>query len=130
VASIVNVVNKFANQQMVVWQKVGSDPYGKPIYQTILNDDKNSPTQLAVRWEDKQQEIILPGGRVVRSMAYILGTVYIAPGSLVFLGTLADWQAIPTYPLPPTVLQGGREVLKTNTTPDIKAQNYIYESYV
>lgn len=129
--SLPAVVNRyFLNQTLAYWQKIGSDPTGKPVY--------GQPVQLNCRWEDRQQEIITADGRRVMSKGYLLLTTYLAPGSLVYLnstanGALADYQAlVPTYPVPPTVLQGGREVLMTKSTPEAvrKPPGFIYETYL
>lgn len=120
--TITSVLARFTNQKMIYWQKIGSDPFGKPVYAL--------PVQINIRWEDKQQEIILPDGRKVLSKGYIILAQTIVVGSLVFLGLLTDWQAMPTYPALPTVNQGGREVLLVKTTPDIKAISYIYEVFL
>lgn len=128
-ASIVQRV--FLYQTCLYWAKVGSDAYGKPVYADYTN-----PAQVAVRWEDKQQEILDSQGRKVIARAYVLTITPMQPGSLLFLGTtgpntaLADWQALPGYPIPPTSIQGGKEVLMVRTTPDLKAASYIYEVFM
>lgn len=123
------ILKKFARQKMLTWVKTNDDPYGKPVYA-----DPQNPVISNVRWEDKQVEILLPDGRTVRSKAYILSSVFIPPGSLLFLGSgvdpASDWRALPTYPNLPTVTQGAREVLVCDTTPDLKAQEFLYEVYV
>ena len=114
---------------MLYWQKSGSDSFGKPIYA-----DPTNPVVMAVRWEDKQQEIITADGRKVMTKGYLLLASNVAVGSLVFLGggkdPKTDWTNLPTYPNVPTVLQGGREILLVNATPDIKNQGTIYEAYL
>lgn len=103
---------------MLYWQKTGSDGFGKPIYL-----DPTAPITLSCRWEDKQQELLLPDGRKVRSCGYLLMADNGVVGSLVFRGSnlgaspMADWQALPNYPAIPTVTQGTREVLLVKTTP-------------
>jgi hypothetical protein len=123
VPSIAAIVDRvFLHQTLVYWAKTGSDSYGRPVYA--------DPVELGCRWEDKQQEVILDDGRKVMSKAYILMTTKTVAGSLVFLGDLADVQALPTYPAIPTVDQGTREELLVKETPDIKARSYIYEVYL
>jgi hypothetical protein len=120
--SLANVLKRFTKQTMVYWPKTGSDGYGKPVY--------GDPVLVAVRWEDKQMEVILPDNRKVMVKARLLLASPVLAGSLVMLGTLEDWQALPTYPSMPTVNQGGREVILDNATPDIKAQSFVYEAYL
>jgi hypothetical protein len=86
---------------------------------------------MPARWEDKVQEIWLPDQRKVMSHAYILMTPPgVAVGSWVYLGTLLSWEALPNWPALPTAGQGGREVIKNNTTPDIRGTNVVSECYV
>jgi hypothetical protein len=120
--SITGVLAKFTNQNLVYWQKTGADTFGKPTYA--------DPVEIRCRWEDRRSERLRPDGRFVATTAYILIGVPLIVGSLVFLGTLADWQALPTYPNLPTNLQGGREVMDLKTTPDIKAQGNVYEAFL
>lgn len=120
--SIAQVVKKFTNQTLTQFPKIGTDGFGRPVY--------GPPVQIACRWEDKQQEVITPDGRRVRSMAYLLLVSPVSVGDWVFLGTIAVVNALPTWPKPPTVNQGGREVLVSCQTPDLKASNFVYEAYL
>lgn len=123
------ILKKFSRQTMLYWQKTGDGDDGKPVY-----GDPNNPEPLKVRWEDKVTEVILLDGRPVNSSAYILSSVVVIPGSLVYLGDgkdpLTGWKTQPTWPDLPTNNQGAREVLTCKTTPDLKAQEYLYEVYV
>ena len=112
---------------MIYWPMTGSDPSGKPV--------RGEPIVLPCRWEDKQQEILLPDKRKVLSMGYLLMAQALIPGSWVFLGggldPMADWQAMQgIYPQPPPNSKGGREVLKCNDTPDLKNQDHLFEVYL
>ena len=120
--SIANVIKRFTNQTLVYWARIGSDGFGKPTY--------DEPVEVACRWEDKQKQIITGDGRVVYCKGYILLAQPLTVSSLVFLGKLTDWEAMPTYPAIPTVQQGVRELLLLNTTPDIKNQGAVYEAYL
>lgn len=115
----------FLHQTLLYWQKTGSDKFGKPAY---LNP--TSPVVLQCRWEEKPTEVLASDGRKVMAKGYILMVDRLIPGSLIFLGSLTDWQALPTYPNVPTVGQGGAEVLTTHVTPDVKNQSTIFENYV
>lgn len=120
--SIARVVDKFAKQKMVLWSKIGNDPNGRPIYAT--------PTEVFIRWEECFRQRVDAAGRLYHSTAMLLLAVPMKVGDLVFLGTLATWQAMPTYPALPTVNQGGQEIKQVDTTPDLKAQSYIYQAYI
>jgi hypothetical protein len=140
------IVKKFAKQTLTYWPKVDSGPDGKPVY--------GVPVQIICRWEDKEQEIVLPDSRTIRARAYIIMagvsgsppevsgkmvdvatgdlvnvTTPIVSGSLMLLGLITDWQALPTYPKVPTVNQGAREIIKVNLTPDLKNQEVLFEIY-
>jgi hypothetical protein len=106
----------------VYWQKMGSGPDGRPVYA--------DPVPVNCRWEDHQQEIVSMDGRKILSKGYILLGQFLAPGSLVMLGTMANFQSLPTYPRVPTINQGAREILICNTTPDIKGKPVVYECYI
>lgn len=118
------MLKRAMKQRVVYWAKAGSDPWGKSVY------TQDSPIELPCRWEDKQQEIILPDGRKVQSRGYLLLVDNLLMGSLVLLGTLTVWQALPTYPEPPTVLQGGREVILVRTTPEYNNRSVLYQAYL
>lgn len=123
-AFIKRILKKFQKQTLVYWQKMDSDGFGQPTYA--------NPIQLPCRWESEDQEIVLPDKRKVVAHGYLLMSQYLTPGSIVFLGTLAQVNALPTIPerVVPTFNQGGREVLKCDTTPDLQAVEYLYEVYV
>ena len=120
--SITSVVRRFTNQILVYWPKIDSGLGGRPEF--------GDPYEIACRWEDVQKEIILPDGRIVLSKGYLLLANPVAVGGLVFLGKLSDWAAMPTYPAIPTVNQGVREVIKFNSTPDLKAQGFVNEAFI
>jgi hypothetical protein len=128
--SIASILAIFTEQNMLYWQKTGSDSHGNPKYA-----DARNPVLVAVRWEDMQREVLLATGRSQLSKAYILCASNLVVGSLVFLGggvtPLADWQALPGYPAPPTVTQGGREVIRCKQTPGPPGvPGIVYEAYV
>ncbi len=128
--SLASVIARFTNQRMVYWEKSGSDSYSKPAYKPGV--------EIAVRWEDVQNEVLTPDGRKVVSMGYILLAVPVLVGSLVLLGprpatagtALAAWYKLKSYPGVPTVGEGAREIIKVNGTPDIKAVSDVYEAYI
>ena len=121
-AGIAKVVRKFAKQTLVYWAKAGSDGFGKPAYA--------DPVEIKCRWDDIQREMITAEGRSIITKAQLLLVSPVAPGGLVFLGLLTDWQALATYPKIPTVNQGGLEVMIAKNTPDLKARSFVYEAYL
>lgn len=119
--SLQSVVKRFTRQTVTYFAKIGSDPNGKPVYDV--------PVEIKCRLEDKVAEILMPTGRKVITKGYLLLSQPLVVGSVVYNGTLAEWKALPTYPAVPTVNQGGIEILKLNTTPDIKGIPVVYEAY-
>lgn len=121
--SLFNIVSRFTGQDIVYWEKNDDNASGKPMYALPINRK--------ARWEDRFTEIILPDGRTVIAMAYILSAYSLVVGSLVWKGTLASWQAAAFYPNIPTVNQGGFEIIKVNTTPGIaQLPGEVYEAYL
>lgn len=110
--SLTSIVNRFTEDTIVYWEPDGEDAFGQNKYLPAR--------EVIVRWEDKEQEILLPEGRKVISKAYLITSVVIAPGGLVWLGTLAQWSALSGHPNRPTALQGCFEVLKVSCTPGIR----------
>lgn len=121
-AFVKRILRRFQRQTLVYWQVADSNPQGQPTY--------SAPVQLPCRWENKTKELVLPGGRKVNSSGYVLMGQSLTPGSLIFLGTLADVAKITTYPEQPlTNNQGAREVLIVHDTPDLNAEEHLYEVY-
>lgn len=122
--SLASIIQRVAlNQTLVYWQKTSDDQYGMPTYL--------SPVELPCRWEDKEGETVDARGRLIHYKAFIMMVVGLTPGSLVFLGTIAQWQAI-AQPgqTSPTINQGGREVLKSNADPELSNLSTIYSVYL
>lgn len=116
-------IRKFLKQKLVYWRRTGTNTSGQPTYAT--------PVEMICRWEDAQAEIITPSaplpGRTVIANSHIYTETDMVVGSWVFLGTLADWRALPGYPRLPDFNQGGREVTRAMRTPDLRARKTIYE---
>ena len=122
--SLASVINKFARQTMVYWPNLGPDGNGRPTY------DPNTGIEIAVRWEDRQIEKLTPDNRLVMTKGYILTSKPLVVGSWVFLGTLVQWRAMPSFPSLPTSYQGGRELIVDNANPDLKNTSMIYEAFL
>ena len=121
-ATLARIVRRvFLKQTLTYWQKNGSDEFGKPLF--------DAGVELKCRWEDRPQEVILPDGRKVLSKTYILMADDLLAGSVIFLGTIAQYNALQVAPDPPTQNQGGQEVMLSKKTPDIKNKSTIYEVY-
>lgn len=119
--SIVQAIRgKFLIHRLVYLAKAGSDQDGRPAFA--------DPVELPCRWDDVLQETVTADGRTVMARVKLLMVDPVEPGSLVWQGTLAAYEAVPTYPRPPTFNQGGREVINKTSTAEIKrGGGYIYE---
>lgn len=104
---------------VLMWTPSTNTPGGKPSYS--LN-----PTAITVRWDDTQEEIIDAYGRTVISKAMMMSPTSIPVASWVWRGTLAQWQALATYPSLPTTLQGGWEVILASQIPDFKGVDLLF----
>lgn len=120
--SLSGIVTRFANDDIVYWQLNGNNDRGKPVYAI--------PIDRKVRWEDKLTEVLTADGRKVISSSYLLSALALVPGSLVWLGTIADWEASAFYPNLPVFDQGAREVLVVHRTPGLpQLPGNVYEAY-
>lgn len=115
-------LDKYLNQTLVYWEKTGSDNSGRPTFK--------APVQVTCRWEERQEQVNMLDGRIIQANGYIMTSSRIKNGSVVMLGTLANWKAMPTYPKIPTVSQGGFEVFKSNHTPDFDGANLLFEAWL
>lgn len=86
--------------------------------------------EIDCRIEDRKQQLITPDGRTVLVNSYVMTSTPLKVGDLIMEGLLSDWEAQPTYPKPPTKLQGGVEVQMAAKTPDLKAEEFLYEAYL
>lgn len=113
---------KYTNQDYVYWEKSGVDGSGGPVYK--------QPVQLRCRWDTRIEEVQLSDGRSVISNSHLIVLQLLKVGSIVFLGTLADWRRLPSYPKVPTNAQGGYEVFLAYHTPSKRGQPLLYEARV
>lgn len=113
-------INKYLKQKLVLWEKLPlPDSFGRSSYK--------EPVEVDCRWEDRQEEIQVAAGRTAMSNCYIMTARGMPVGSIVLEGTLATWQALPTYPALPAKNQGAYEVLKHEHTPSLKGVELLHE---
>jgi len=96
--------NDYLRQKAVLWENNGYDRYGKI--------KLKSPVEIDCRWEKGHEESLDHQGHTVGYDVNVVVDQDIAPGSILWLGSLAD------VPSPPTNL---RQVIEFRKTPDIKA---------
>lgn len=116
-------IAKYCRQPMLYWEKLASSTAGKPVYSV-------NPVSMLVRWSDEMVEVITPQGRTVMSNSNIMAATEMKVGSIVFLGTVADWRKLPTYPARPSPVQGGREIILTGHIPDRKGRDLLFQARV
>ena len=90
------------NQDAVLWAAAGLDSYGKP---TVI-----PPVDLAVKWNDKQQEVQDPKGRLIRCDATVIVAQDVTLNSIMRLGTV---DALPDAP------DNLYQVVSRETVPDV-----------
>ena len=119
-------LNRYLRQIMLYWKLDSNDQYGTATYV-----DPQNPIAIKCRWEDREKEILTKDNRKVLTKAVIMHTYGpLKVGSLVFLGTLEDWKLVPNYPNPPTVNNGGHEVMHIADTADLKQLGTVRVIYV
>jgi hypothetical protein len=108
---------------ILVWLKRANSPQGRPVYH-------QTPLELKCRWDNVRKVAITKEGRTITTNAVLMSPDEIPESSLVFRGTLANWQAMSTYPALPTPLQGGYEVVGTGETPDFNGDDLLFVAYL
>ena len=99
------------NSFAVLWAFVGQDRHGKQIVA--------SPIQIPVRWVLNQNQVIDPTGNTIASTGTVITHgLAIVNMSILWQGQLADLPAVPT---------NLHQVIKVNSTPDIKNRNTRFD---
>lgn len=114
-------IDQFLQQKLVLWERTGSGVSGEALFA--------QPVELDCRWDDAQQQVMVDG-RVVISSAMIMSAVRLPVGSVVRLGTLAEWQALSIFPKTPIKKYGGFEVMRSDHTPDLDGSELLYTAYL
>ena len=70
-------------QTALLWEFSGYDKYGQP---TV-----SAPVEIQVRWNTKRREVVDAKGFIIAYDASAVVDQVIAVGSLMWLGTLEDW---------------------------------------
>lgn len=124
-------LKRYLRQTLVYWAKTDKpDRFGRPQYL--------QPAEFRCRWDDKAEEVMLPGDRKILSDAVILMApavidgVKVAPvkeGGIVMETTLTLIKRLITYPTMPTPQQGAREIMKVTHNPDRKGRKFLFTIY-
>lgn len=120
--NLASIVSRFIDTKCLYFaKKTGGDGFGKVTYE--------APVEIDVRWEETQQEIVLPDGRTVLSRGYLLLSTELVAGGKVWRGTKAQWVS-KFAPDPPTQAEGGQEIIYVKKTPGIRQlPGNVYEAY-
>ena len=114
-------LRRYLRQDCVYWAKTGEDSSGRPVYAT-------NPVQLKCRWEDGAELITGMDTRSIICNARVMFSQAVMTGGLLFLGTLADWRRLKSYPRVPTKTEGGWQIIMAQHIPDRKGRNFFYQA--
>lgn len=99
-------------QKAVLFPRTGTDRYGQPT--------TGSAVEIPCRWKTERREVVTSTGDTIGLDATVTVDRKIAIGSLMWLGTLKDWNASGSSPgISDTELH---EVKVYDETPDIKGR--------
>ena len=97
------LITSSRKQKAVLMEKTGVDRYGNPICST--------GTEITVRWEERQEQIVEPNGEVIQMVALAIVNQDIPEGSVMWLGQLANFASPYTNLL---------QVFKSTSIPDLR----------
>ena len=95
------------HQTAVLWELAGRDEYDEPRI--------HSPLEITVRWEETRRESRDAEGNTIIIDAQVMTDREIRPGSIMRLGTLAEWT---------DEQRGLKQVISYDETPDIKGRYF------
>lgn len=93
-------------------------------------DYERNPVEIRVRWDDEMVEFIDAYQRRAMSNAIIMSPTEMPLGYWIWKGTLAEWQALPTYPARPDPTRKGYEIVKTQSRSDFSGDDLLFQAYV
>lgn len=100
------------HQRAVLWTKAGDDIEGRPLVM--------APVEIACRWERGAREGLKKDGTLVRLDAFVVVAQDVVPDSILWEGTLAEWNATGSASGDHTDLM---QVVIVKNSPDVKGQN-------
>jgi len=109
---------KYCKQYAVYWAPSTPDAYGGTAY--------TDGVELAVRWENVQDQIYTDTGEVLIATNYVMCLQDLEVGGLLWKGQLADWTG--GTPTPQT--ENVHRIVKTTNIPDIRADTFLREAYM
>jgi hypothetical protein len=108
-----NVLSSQLKQSAVYWANAKAGAEGGRTFDT--------PSEILVRWEQKQELFIDANAREVRSSAVVFVDIDMKEGEYLYLGTLADLGA----ETDPMKIDEAYEIRAVESIPDIKAEKFV-----
>lgn len=114
-----SIFKKPLKLKIIYWPKIGDTDYGKPSY--------GDPVPLKGRWDDNQEEVIMPDGRKVVSKSLVMLSADVKAGGILFLVSYlpSDPYPDPLPPAPPTQINGGQEILRFQHIGNIRQRKFV-----
>ena len=103
------------SQMAVYWGNPQNDGYGGKTFDT--------PVELRVRWEDKQELFTDAEGREVRSVAVVYSGVDFDLGGFLYLGELDD-SGLDSNPVPSEV-PSAKEIKQFSKVPNLRGTKFV-----
>lgn len=112
------IITKIRKQDAVYFPRAGVDAHGKPAW--------GIPVEISCRWEQRTEEVVDVDGVRNTSQAHVYTSQNLVVGGYLVQGTLST---LPNPTDPTKNVNGGRVLLST-TTPNLRATEFLYESYI
>jgi hypothetical protein len=111
------ILTKMLKQTAIYWAPLGTDKYGGPEWA--------APIELAVRWEEVMEDILIRTGETVQSTATVYVGQDVEVKGMLKLGDLtSSTQANPRNEV------GTHEIIKFNKLPTLKATKFLRTAYL
>jgi len=107
-------IHRMLKQTAVYWGSPVPDGYGGFTFA--------DPVEIACRWEDRQELFLREPGKEELSQAIVYTNIDLDTNGMLYLGTLADLDSDPENPFE---VEGAMEIRRTQSSPDIKARQFL-----
>lgn len=110
-------ITRNLRQKAMYWAPNGENEFGNTTYA--------EPVEISVRWTDIAELTVTKDGRTVTSKSKVMVDQDVEEGGLLWLGTEEDWEDTTTPEVPPTVEEGGNEIVLLKKIPNRKATEFL-----
>lgn len=110
-------ITRNLRQKAMYWAPNGEDEYGRTKYA--------EPEEISCRWTDIAELVVTKDGRTVTSKSKIMVDQDVEEGGLLWLGTEEEWEGTATPDEPPTVEEGGNEIMVLKKIPNRRATEFL-----